>query len=137
MISNCGYQRYHGFPTTLQPHCRIYGSGTGMVCHGTGTVWENPTCGLPILNPKNQRRRISHLCNFTFRLHLTLISLSHLSVALSIIVPLCTPSPKLHPTLPCLALSCPPSPYVISSWIHLGILHIHYISYISLFLIGC
>ena len=24
---------------------------TGMVCHSTGTVWENPTCGLPILNP--------------------------------------------------------------------------------------
>ena len=23
----------------------------GMVCHGTGTVWENPTRGLPILNP--------------------------------------------------------------------------------------
>jgi hypothetical protein len=25
----------------------------GTVCHGTGTVWENPTRGLPILNPIN------------------------------------------------------------------------------------
>ena len=93
------------------------------------------------------RRRIPHLCNFTFRLCLTLISLSCLSAALSIIVPLCAPSPKdapfhvplpkLHPTSPCIALSHPTSPYTISSWIHLGILHIHYITYISLFLIGC
>ena len=22
-----------------------------MVCHGTGMVWENPTRGLPVLNP--------------------------------------------------------------------------------------
>ena len=29
----------------------IYGSGT--VCHGTVTVWENPTRGLPVLNPKD------------------------------------------------------------------------------------
>ena len=27
----------------------IYGSGT--VFAGTGTVWENPTRGLPVLNP--------------------------------------------------------------------------------------
>ena len=51
MISNCGYQWYRGFPTTPQPHCRIYGLGTGTVCHGTGTVQENPTRGLPVLNP--------------------------------------------------------------------------------------
>ena len=25
----------------------------GMVCHGTGTVWENPTRGLPVLNPSH------------------------------------------------------------------------------------
>ena len=23
----------------------------GTVCHGVGTVWENPTRGLPVLNP--------------------------------------------------------------------------------------
>ena len=23
----------------------------GTVCHGAGTVWENPTRGLPVLNP--------------------------------------------------------------------------------------
>ena len=51
MISNCGYQRYCRFPTTPQPHRRIYRLGMGMVCHGTGTVQENPTCRLPILNP--------------------------------------------------------------------------------------
>jgi hypothetical protein len=26
--------------------------GTGTVYAGTGTVWENPTRGLPVLNPK-------------------------------------------------------------------------------------
>jgi hypothetical protein len=25
---------------------------TGTVYYGTGTVWENPTCRLPVLNPK-------------------------------------------------------------------------------------
>ena len=51
MISNRGCQRYHGFPTTPQPHRRIYGLGMGTVCHGAGTVRENPTRGLPVLNP--------------------------------------------------------------------------------------
>ena len=46
-------------------------------------------------------------------------------------------SPKLHPTFPHAAVSHPPSPYIVSSRIHLGILYIHIISYISLFLIGC
>ena len=27
----------------------------GMVCHGAGTVWENPTRGLPVLNPSSGR----------------------------------------------------------------------------------
>ena len=26
----------------------------GTVCHGTGTVWENLTCGLPVLNPSGR-----------------------------------------------------------------------------------
>ena len=85
----------------------------------------------------NGGRRIPHLCNFTFRLCLTLISLSCPSTALSIIVPLHACLPKLHPTSPCATVSRPPLPYIVSSWIHLGILYIHIISYISLFLIGC
>jgi len=28
-----------------------------MVYMGTGEVWENPTCGLPILNPKGDQSR--------------------------------------------------------------------------------
>ena len=43
----------------------------------------------------------------------------------------------LCPTLPCAAVFRPPSPYVVSSWIHLEILYIYIISYIALFLIGC
>ena len=33
-------------------HRVIFGLGT--VFHGTGTVWENPTHGLPMLNPKHR-----------------------------------------------------------------------------------
>ena len=46
----------HGFPTTLQPHHRIYGSGTGSTSHGYGMSWYRYSAGkpdprLPILNP--------------------------------------------------------------------------------------
>jgi hypothetical protein len=40
-------------------------------------------------------------------------------------------------TLHYFALLCPISHYIILSQIHLGILHIHIISYISFYLIGC
>ena len=42
MISNRGYQRYRGFPTTPQPHRRIYGSGTGSTRHGYGAGKPDP-----------------------------------------------------------------------------------------------
>ena len=48
----------------------------------------------PPVHRRIKRRRIPYLHNFTFRLHLTLISLSHPSVASSIIVPLCMALPK-------------------------------------------
>ena len=101
----------------------------------------------PPVHRRIEGGRIPYLRNCTFELHLTLISLSCLSVTSSIIVSLRAPSPKgallrmhspnLHPISLCAAVSHPPSPHVISSQIHLGILYIHIISYISLFLIGC
>ena len=101
----------------------------------------------PLVHRRIKKRRIPYLHNFTFKLHLTIISLSRPSTALSIIVSLhaalpkdallCTHLPKLCPTSPCATMSRPPSPYVVSSQIQLGILYIHIISYISLFLIGC
>ena len=76
----------------------------------------------PPVHRRIKKRRISHLCNFTFKLCLTLISLSCLSVASSIIVPLHTTSPKdaplhaaspqSHSTLPYFALHCPALPYI-------------------------
>ena len=30
----------------------------GTVCHGTGTVRENPTRGLPVLNPNDQIKQV-------------------------------------------------------------------------------
>ena len=32
---------------------------TGTVYAGTGAVWENPTCGLPVLNPNSHNRCFS------------------------------------------------------------------------------
>ena len=42
--------------TGFKRYCIIYRlvwyiPGMGMVFAGTGTVWENPTCGIPVFNP--------------------------------------------------------------------------------------
>ena len=44
----------------------------GTVRHGMGTVWENPTRGLPVLNPMNLTYNLpvqNHLLNLSFKLN--------------------------------------------------------------------
>ena len=53
---NHWYHGYRGFcltPRNLRvvPAMGTVFAGTGTVFVGTGTVWQNPTRGLPILNP--------------------------------------------------------------------------------------
>ena len=58
---------------------------------------------------RRMRERIPYLRNCTFKLRLTLISLSRPSVALFIIVPLRAPSPKSAPLRACSPKLCPTS----------------------------
>ena len=100
----------------------------------------DPPLSPPCVQYIDPESLLSHLCISTFKLCLTFISLSHLCTASAIIVLLYATSPKdapFHPTSLYVTQCCPKLPYIVSSQIHLGILHIHYISYVSSFLIGC
>ena len=87
-------------------------------------------CSLTIKSSVHRRIEEKNLppssSHFVFRLHLIYISLSCLCESLS----------KCHTTSCGFALGCPMVHYIVSSWTHLGILHIHYISYISSYLMA-
>ena len=97
-------------------------------------------CYFTIKPPVHRRmkgRRIPHLRNFTFRLCLTLISLSHPSTASSIIVPLRAPLPKLHPTSLYFTLRRPVSPSIALHRVKSDSFRNPPYSLYLLFLIGC